>query len=40
MEKKIAKWQAEGLIDDETASKLLADVKEDKARNRRNKINL
>lgn len=40
MEKKIAKWQAEGLIDGETASKLLADVKEDKARNRRNKINI
>lgn len=40
MEKRIAKWQADGLIDAETAAKLLEDVKEDKARMRRSRINI
>ena len=40
MDKKIEKWLKEGLIDETTASKMLAEIKEDKARSRRIKINI
>jgi len=40
MEKKIEKWLAEGLIDKTTALKMLAEIKEDKIKARKTKINV
>lgn len=40
MEKKIKKWQLEGLIDEETASKLLVSVQADRERARKIKLNI
>lgn len=40
MEKKVSKWLNEGLIDKETAEKLLLDIKEDKEKARKTKVNV
>ena len=40
MEKKIEKWLSEGLIDNHTASKMLEDIKEDRAKIRKTRINI
>ena len=40
MEKKIEKWLSEGLIDKQIALKMLADIKEDKQKSARIKINI
>ena len=40
MEKKIEKWLSEGLIDKQVALKMLADIKEDKEKSARIKINI
>ena len=40
MEKKIINWLNEGIIDESAASKMLADIEEDKLKNRRSKINI
>lgn len=40
MEKKIKKWLSEGLIDNQTALKMLAEIQEDRAKTRRTKINI
>ncbi len=40
MEKKIEKWLNEGLINKETALKMLVEIKQDKARSKKTKINI
>lgn len=40
MEKKVSKWLSDGLIDEQTALKMLAEIKEDKAKAVRTKVNV
>lgn len=40
MEKKIAKWAEEGLIDNQTALKMLAEIKEDRTKAKNTRINI
>ncbi len=40
MEKKITKWLNDGLIDEKTATVMLCEIKDDKAKSFKTKINI